>query len=235
MRLNHAILESDSRLKKAEKIRAIIENRMPIQGARVLEVGTGSGVAASTLAKLVGSSGSVRATDVKDQRIVQDGFEFQLVNDTALPFPDQTFDLVISNHVIEHVGDKEDQANHLREIRRVLKSNGFLYLAVPNKWRLIEPHYRIPFLSWFPKTISDFVVKLSGKNNEYDCLPPSRKGLGRLFYDAALSIEFIDREALAAVAEIEGSKLAYVLSKLPPQILSVFVVVTPTFIVIGKK
>lgn len=46
-------------------------------------------------------------------------------------------DVILTNHVIEHVGEYESQLEHLNEIKRLLK-NGIAYLAVLNKWMLIE-------------------------------------------------------------------------------------------------
>ena len=51
-------------------------------------------------------------------------------DDENLPFRDDSFDLVISHHVIEHVND---QLAHLLELKRVLKPEGRLYLGCPNK------------------------------------------------------------------------------------------------------
>ena len=47
---------------------------------------------------------------------------------TAMPFPDQTFDAVVSAHAIDHLGAKAEQA--LREALRVLKPGGRLLLIV---------------------------------------------------------------------------------------------------------
>lgn len=46
----------------------------------------------------------------------------------AIPFPDSQFDVVICNHVLEHV-DSDYKA--MQEIRRVLKPGGFAILQVP--------------------------------------------------------------------------------------------------------
>jgi SAM-dependent methyltransferase len=46
----------------------------------------------------------------------------------ALPFPDADFDVVIANHVLEHV---VDEARAMAEIRRVLRPGGWAMLAVP--------------------------------------------------------------------------------------------------------
>lgn len=52
---------------------------------------------------------------------------------TAIDFPDNRFDLVIANHVLEHVAD---DAAALREIRRVLKPGGHAILQTPFAARL---------------------------------------------------------------------------------------------------
>ena len=72
-----------------------------------------------------------------------------MVTDENIPFPDGTFDVVITNQVLEHV---PDAGLHLREIRRVLPDDGVVYLATPNKWWLTDPHYKMPFISWLPRT-----------------------------------------------------------------------------------
>jgi hypothetical protein len=46
----------------------------------------------------------------------------------ALPFADESYDVVFASHVLEHIPD-DRQA--LREIRRILKPNGFAILPVP--------------------------------------------------------------------------------------------------------
>ncbi|HEX7046424.1 MAG TPA: class I SAM-dependent methyltransferase [Gammaproteobacteria bacterium] len=235
MRLNHAILDRESREKKATKIIRIIESRKSLKGTKVLEIGTGSGVTAAVLAEEVGEAGAVYAIDIKDQRVVHEGYDFREVAGTALPFQDGEFDVVISNHVIEHVGSRPDQLHHLAEIKRVMKANALLYLAVPNKWRLVEPHYKIPILSWMPQQVADLVVRASGKNEEFDCKSPSRWELRRLFSQSGFIHEELDREALRIVGEIEGSRAAEFMSRLPKLILSTMLLIVPTFIVTARK
>jgi SAM-dependent methyltransferase len=48
-----------------------------------------------------------------------------------LPFRDGAFDTVLSFDVFEHIADSDQ---HLREVRRVLKSGGAYLLQTPNKW-----------------------------------------------------------------------------------------------------
>ncbi len=81
--------------------------------------------------------------DVLDQRKNRRSkVKFKIVRDVNLPFKENTFDLVISNHVIEHV---KYQEKHLSEIKRVLKKEGICYLATPNRLFPWETHYK----KWF--------------------------------------------------------------------------------------
>jgi SAM-dependent methyltransferase len=56
----------------------------------------------------------------------------------TLPFPDNTFDAVVSFEVVEHVFNIEEM---LSEIKRVLKANGTLLLTVPFAWDEHEAPY----------------------------------------------------------------------------------------------
>jgi SAM-dependent methyltransferase len=64
----------------------------------------------------------------------------QSVDGNALPFPENSFDFVSCNHVLEHLFQTE---KFVREIRRVLGANGLAVISVPNIAALIN---RIAFL-----------------------------------------------------------------------------------------
>jgi methyltransferase family protein len=65
-----------------------------------------------------------------------------------LPFRDGAFDVVFSNSVIEHVGDRESQRRFAREIARVGRA---YWVETPNRWFPIEPHLLTPFLHFLPR------------------------------------------------------------------------------------
>lgn len=65
----------------------------------------------------------------------------------SLPFADQSFDLVFSNSVIEHVGSRAEQARFAAEIARVGKQ---YWVQTPNRYFPIEHHLWTPVVHWLP-------------------------------------------------------------------------------------
>jgi demethylmenaquinone methyltransferase/2-methoxy-6-polyprenyl-1,4-benzoquinol methylase len=101
-------------------------------GERVLDLAAGTGDIAALLARAVGPTGSVVATDINAamlavgrDRLTDRGLvanlEWSLANAEALPFRDATFDRVTIAFGLRNVTDK-DRA--LREMHRVLKLGG---------------------------------------------------------------------------------------------------------------
>lgn len=236
-RLPHADLDLEARLTKARKIEVLL--RLPEDGTllRLLEVGTGAGVIAHYFA--THSKLNVRATavDVTDQRAVSGPVEFHLVGGTRLPFGDASFDVVISNHVIEHVGDQLTQREHLSELRRVLAEDGVGYLAVPNRWSVVEPHYRLAFLSWLPKSMRSGFLRLSGRGHEYDCEPLSQRELNKLLELANMKYTHVEVEAIEASLEIEGtaSPIRKIARRCPRVVLRILRPIVPTFICLIRQ
>jgi SAM-dependent methyltransferase len=227
----HAILDVESRLLKARKIARLVERVRSLEGARVLDIGAGSGHIASALGQLAGPSGSVWAVDVHDQRRTTNGYEFKQVDGTHLPFESDSFDVVLSNHVIEHVGDRADQLDHLREVHRVLDGSGVCYLAVPNRWVLLEPHFRLPFLSWLPRPLRDPYVRAARRGSRYDCNLPTRGRAERLFAEAGFEHEEVTIAAMRALKEIEAPSLPLrLLCAAPEPVLHALLPVNPTMI-----
>jgi len=191
----HVDLNMPSRALKARKIEALLDLNEHSEGGRLLEVGTGSGGIAYYFARHAHAVWDVVAVDVVDNRQLNEGYEFRLIGGCELPFPSENFDVVISNHVVEHVGDKRAQLLHLKELRRVLRPDGRGYLAVPNRWMLVEPHYRLPFLSWLPSRLADAYVRRSGKGPVYDCRPLTVDTLEPMLREAGF--EFVQQHGAA--------------------------------------
>lgn len=102
----------------------------------------------------------------------------------SLPFADQTFDLVLADHVLEHVSP--DHARFVAsEISRVLKPGGWLAARTPFKWGMIAIGARL-----VPNRLHTRVLKrLQPDRQERDVFPTryamnTRRALRALFPDA---------------------------------------------------
>jgi SAM-dependent methyltransferase len=104
--------------------------------ATVLDFGCGDGGAVEAWRESgFDALGCDVAVDSPDERlrVIEAPYRF--------PFGDATFDLVVSNMVLEHVQD-HDAA--FREIRRVLKPGAVSLHVFPARWTPVEPHVLIP-------------------------------------------------------------------------------------------
>ena len=202
-RQGHAVLNVVSRAHKARKVELLLGLGREPAPLRLLEIGTGSGGMASYFATKSPVPFQVWSVDVEDTRQVTEGYKFRLVDGAGLPFDAESFDVVLSNHVIEHVGDYETQLHHLREMGRVLKADGVGYLAVPNRWQVVEPHYKIAFLSWLPPRFRSTYLRLRRRGNHYDCSPLSRHEIERALAATGFCYEQQHAKALRLTFELE--------------------------------
>lgn len=120
-------------------------------GANVLDYGCGAGAVVDAARR-----DGLRAfgADILDrrnkslQKIARAGAagSICIIEDGSTPLRDETFDVVMSNQVFEHVFNLDTT---LGEIRRILKPGGLLLCLFPSDevWR--EGHCGIPFVHWF--------------------------------------------------------------------------------------
>jgi 2-polyprenyl-3-methyl-5-hydroxy-6-metoxy-1,4-benzoquinol methylase len=148
--------------------------------ASLLDIGCSSGLITDEIARQVGTAVGVDV-DLDSVRYASrhgGDAHFVVAAGAALPFRDGTFDAVVCNHVYEHV---PNAAALMRDVCRVLRPGGACYFAGGHTLQLIEPHHRVPLLSWLPRRAASAILRAIGKRSTYDeqFLPPWR--LGRLF------------------------------------------------------
>lgn len=115
----------------AEIIKNIRELAEKFNSQDILDVGCGAGLYTELFCI---NSNRVTGLDLQEF-IVQGKILFKFVKGDALkmPFPDASFDAVVSFDVIEHLSDDR---LFLRECYRVLKNEGRLILGTPNRHRI---------------------------------------------------------------------------------------------------
>ncbi|MBA3374993.1 MAG: methyltransferase domain-containing protein [Actinobacteria bacterium] len=133
----------------------------PRRGERVLDLGV------SALDDLPGENYFVRrypfpdqltAVGIDDLTVLRQRYPevtFVTADGLRLPFADDSFDVVHSNAVIEHVGEQEDQERFVTELVRVGRAG---FITTPNRWFPIETHCKLPLLHWLPRPL---VMRLS--------------------------------------------------------------------------
>ena len=114
--------------------------------------------------KLYPHKDKITAVGMEDAAFLEEeypGLKYVRSDGLSLPFPDKSFDLVVSFAVIEHVGSRTQQQAFVRELCRVGKT---CCITTPNRWYPIEFHTVVPLIHWFPPSWFRAVLKLLGKH-----------------------------------------------------------------------
>ncbi len=159
----------------------------------IMEDGCGVGM---YMQHLLEFEGIVTGLDYDFERVVESrGMGLDVINAAGeyLPYPEDHFDLVISNEVIEHV---QDDRQAVAEIIRVLKPGGRLVLFCPNIGYPFETHGvftrgeyhfgNIPLVNYLPRRMRN---RLAPHVRVY-----SSKDLQALFKE--LDVKFVERTVI---------------------------------------
>ena len=110
----------------------IQQTELVFEGKTALELGCGAGNLASFLQaqgiSMIASD--ISQTAIEHARKLYPDVEFCAHSADKLPYKDDTFDLVMSFDVLEHLPNVDQ---HLGEVQRVLKSDGYYLFQTPNK------------------------------------------------------------------------------------------------------
>jgi len=135
----------------------------------ILVAGAGSGHEAIILKKQYNLKTFAIDINLDSNKLPNDkNLIFQNQDLVDLSFRNGVFSLIYCNHVLEHV------QNHilvLKELNRVLKNNGILYIGFPNRNRLIAyigSHNKISFVEMIKFNLNDYLQRIKGKfKNNY--------------------------------------------------------------------
>jgi len=89
----------------------------------------------------------------------------EVYDGSKLPFPDDSFDLIYSQQVLEHVRDDVFNS-YYQEEARVLRKGGIAYHQVPHRLVPYESHTRTWFIHWLPWKVALRIYGLLGLDVE---------------------------------------------------------------------
>lgn len=133
-----------------------------VRGLRVVNVGCGTGgfnVAAEEAGALAWGvdldpdAAAIAGARLPRERIARAGAE-------ALPFRSGSFDVVYCVSTLEHVSDA---TMALREMVRVLRPKGMLYLHTPSRFGCFETHYKLFWIPGMPKWLGRTYLAVRGR------------------------------------------------------------------------
>jgi hypothetical protein len=173
------------RQSRAKKYRLFEQLLQPSPEARILNVGASGSTAGLAdqfeafyphRRRIVG--GGLVKSDVRDYTRSFPGVRAAVFDGCRLPFADESFDIVYSNAVLEHLPSWEAQERFADEVRRVGRA---WFVTTPNFWYPLEAHYHLPLWQFLSTRWQQGLARALGKTPYPPLRLLSRRELRRLF------------------------------------------------------
>jgi 2-polyprenyl-3-methyl-5-hydroxy-6-metoxy-1,4-benzoquinol methylase len=140
-------LETYANLLQLERAIAILRGlqMLDMRSPKILDLGCGTGWLSAILGRFGPTTGvELSPVAVAKAQALYPDVRFLAADLTNLQLPDETFDVVVSQEVVEHL---ENQSGHMDLVARLLRPGGVLILTTPNAWNLAH---------WSPEDIREW-------------------------------------------------------------------------------
>lgn len=195
------------RRERAEKARVILAlcGEGIRTAERVADLGAGTGLVKKTLE--IETDSYIYGFEI-DTSFVEWKRGMVAADVLDLPVGTEALDFLILNHLYEHV---DDQAGLFREAWRVLRPGGRAYVSAGNVLAVMEPHYRLPFLSWLPRPAADAYLRLTGRGRAYEGIRfRSRRALVEMMRGAGFGVRDLTERVLEDLLGPERGRARFV-------------------------
>lgn len=153
---------------------ALMRRLLPVtlEDCEILEIGSGVGTFNLTASQqnlnIQGVEPVAELVALSEERLAEAGItaDIRVGSGEKLPYPDNSFDLVVSFQVLEHV---DDPAKTIYEALRVLRPEGYIFFNIPSYHSFWEGHYGIfwwPNLHKYP-ALMRFYIRLMKRDPYY--------------------------------------------------------------------
>lgn len=140
----------------------LIRQYVPLEGRRILDIGCGIGMYVEKFRRF---SDEVYGVDVDPEKVAEASRSLPNISVApaeALPYHDDTFDVILLHEVIEHV---DDDVRTIQEAVRCVRPGGHLVIYAPNRLYPFETHgfyflgryyfKLLPLVNYLPDCIRD--------------------------------------------------------------------------------
>ena len=161
--------DHEERIQKARKTISVLKDCCKdTTKMSLLDIGSSTGIMTNEYAKyfkeVIGIDLDFKAVEFSKISFSRKNLKFINSPIEEAKFNNQLFDVITCSHIYEHVPSDKVL---METIFRLLKPEGICYFAAGNRFKIIEPHYKLPFLSFFPKKLSNKYLKLFTDHDEY--------------------------------------------------------------------
>lgn len=187
-------------LARGEFVREVLSAFITLKKKRILDIGCGSG---GTAVQLHNAGANVTAVDIVPEapqlfnnceiNFVAGAFE-------KIKFPDQKFDVIILQDVLEHFQNPKEA---ISKVKSLLEESGVVFVSTPNRFSIFnllrDPHWNLPLVALCNRPAVKFLVqKIFRKDlrqrSDWAALLSLPK-LRRIFSASSFQIKFVNTRA----------------------------------------
>lgn len=165
----NSMYDEVSRVKKANKTISILKDYCKdLSSLTLLDIGASSGIMTYEYAKyfykVIGIDIDKQAIEFATKNFNKNNIEYIVSPVEESNLNENSFDAITCSHIYEHVPSAEIL---MENIFKLLKPGGVCYFAAGNRFKIIETHYKLPFLSYLPKKLANLYLRMFTNNSEY--------------------------------------------------------------------